>query len=87
MGTLPSELNQSHFLGLASDGVCRAFSVAGKAVSSYFAVSPLPVDGQAVSFLRHFPSGFPGRSLTVTLFPGSPDFPPSVEQLSDCLTF
>src|SRR4029078_4059472 len=44
--------------GLAPQGVCRASSVAGRAVRSYRTVSPLPDlrRGPAVCSLFHFPS-------------------------------
>jgi hypothetical protein len=63
--------------GLAPGGVCRAASVAGRAVGSYPTVSPLPArrTGQAVCFLWHFPWGRPRRMLSGTVFPWSPDFP------------
>ena len=68
--------------GLAPGGVCRAASVAGRAVGSYPTVSPLP-DGfaarkracPAVCFLWHFPWGRPRRTLSGTVSPWSPDFP------------
>ena len=49
-------------LGLASDGVYNARPVTGPAVVSYTAISPLPV--WAVSFLLHWSSGFPARTLS-----------------------
>ena len=48
--------------GLASDGVYTALPVTSEAVVSYTAVSALP-RGAAVSFLLHFPEGFPYRPL------------------------
>jgi len=67
-------------LGLAPGGVCRAASVAGRAVRSYRTLSPLPAEGRtpgpAVCFLWHFPWGCPRRVLPGTVFPWSPDFPP-----------
>ena len=43
--------------GLAPDGVCRAVRVATSAVSSYLAISPLPVLANLGGiFLLHFPS-------------------------------
>ena len=42
-------------LGLASDGVYRACPVTRAAVSSYLAISPLPVMGPAVYFCCTFP--------------------------------
>src|SRR5215813_11965078 len=64
--------------GLAPGGVCRAASVAGRAVRSYRTVSPLPlrVPARAVSSLWHFPWGRPRRPLAATVDPWSPDFPP-----------
>ena len=42
---------------LAPQGVCPATAVTRSAVSSYLAISPLPLDKLgAVYFLRHFPS-------------------------------
>src|SRR4051812_30118859 len=63
--------------GLAPGGVCRAASVAGRAVGSYPTVSPLPSrrTGLAVCSLWHFPWGRPRRPLTGTVSPWSPDFP------------
>ena len=68
--------------GLAPGGVCRAASVAGRAVGSYPTVSPLPDwfaarkrAGPAVCSLWHFPWGRPRRPLTGTVSPWSPDFP------------
>src|SRR5687768_8996608 len=63
--------------GLAPGGVCRAASVAGRAVGSYPTLSPLPrrLRGEAVCFLWHFPWGRPRRSLSGTVSPWSPDFP------------
>ena len=68
----------SPLFGLAPGGVCHAASVAGRAVSSYPTVSPLPSwrTRQAVCFLWHFPWGRPRRVLPGTVFPWSPDFPP-----------
>lgn len=54
--------------GLAPDGVYHAFSVTGKAVSSYLAFSPLPRMCGAVYFLWHFPWGRP-RSPLATILP------------------
>ena len=65
--------------GFAPGGVCRAASVAGRAVRSYRTLSPLPAaadaDRRAVYFLWHFPWGRPRRTLSGTVFPWSPDFP------------
>ena len=72
----------SPLFGLAPGGVCRAASVAGRAVGSYPPVSPLPGwfaarkrAGPAVCFLWHFPWGRPRRTLSGTVSPWSPDFP------------
>ena len=64
--------------GLAPGGVCRAASVAGRAVRSYRTLSPLPlpVSGhEAVCFLWHFPWSRLRRTLSGTVSPWSPDFP------------
>ena len=46
-------------------------------MGSYPTVSPLPdLLGAAVCFLWHFPWGRPRRTLSGTVFPWSPDFPP-----------
>ena len=68
--------------GLAPGGVYPATAVASGAVRSCRTVSPLPwpmvSHGRpAVCFLWHFPWGRPRRPLTGTVFPWSPDFPPS----------
>lgn len=67
--------------GLAPGGVCPATPVTGGAVRSYRTLSPLPdarkIGGRAVYFLWHFPWGRPRRTLSGTVFPWSPDFPPS----------
>jgi hypothetical protein len=74
--------------GLAPGGVYPAAAVTGGAVRSYRTVSPLPVRysprnisragiARAVCFLWHFPWGHPRRPLAGTVFPWSPDFPPS----------
>ena len=48
---------QASLFGLAPDGVCRAVRVATSAVSSYLAISPLPVLADLGGiFLLHFPS-------------------------------
>ena len=72
----------SPLFGLAPGGVCRAASVAGRAVGSYPTVSPLPGwfiarkrANPAVCFLWHFPWGRPRRTLSGTVSPWSPDFP------------
>ncbi len=53
--------------GLAPGGVCHAFRVATKAVSSYLAISTLPRHAGAVYFLWHFPRGHPQFVLRTTL--------------------
>jgi len=65
--------------GLAPGGVYPAACVTAGAVRSYRTVSPLPagLHARAVCFLWHCPWGRPRRSLTGTVFPWSPDFPPS----------
>jgi hypothetical protein len=65
--------------GIAPGGVYHAGPVAGPAVGSYPTLSPLPPPTEAsgaVCFLRHFPWGYPRRTLSGTVFPWSPDFPP-----------
>ena len=51
--------------GLTSDGVCLAFAVASKAVSSYLAFSPLPALAKepAVHSLLHFPRDYSHQAL------------------------
>ncbi len=61
---------------LAPGGVCRAGPVTGPAVRSYRPVSPFPAHAPEVCFLWHFPWGRPRRTLSGTVFPWSPDFPP-----------
>jgi len=63
--------------GLAPGGVCHAVPVAGPAVRPYRTLSPLPHRNAAVSFLWHFPWGRPRRTLSGTVAPWSPDFPPA----------
>jgi len=56
--------------GLAGGGVCPAGPVAGTAVSSYLAFSPLPIlhkEAPAVFFLWHFPWGCPRWMLSTTV--------------------
>jgi hypothetical protein len=45
------------------------------ALTAPFHPYPRPDRARAVCFLWHFPSGCPGRPLTGTVFPWSPDFP------------
>ena len=68
----------SSLFGLAPGGVCRAVRIAASAVRSYRTLSPLPRAGspRAVCFLWHFPWGRPRRTLSGTVLPWSPDFPP-----------
>ncbi len=70
----------SPLFGLAPGVVYPATTVTGGAVRSYRTLSPLPAKPkgeQAVYFLWHFPWGRPRRALPGTVFPWSPDFPPS----------
>jgi hypothetical protein len=69
---------------LAPGGVYHAGAVAGPAVRSYRALSPLPpprglaaIGGLAVCSLWHCPWGRPRRALPGAVFPWSPDFPPA----------
>ena len=65
--------------GLAPGGACRAVFVAEDAVRSYRTISTLP--GQcplAVCFLLRFPWSRLRRTLSGTVLPWSPDFPPAV---------
>ena len=69
--------------GLAPGGVCRAATVARRAVSSYLTFSPLPPGPgkgrMAVSFLWHCPRGRPHRGLPGTLPCGARTFlPPAI---------
>ena len=66
--------------GLAPGGVCHAGPVARTAVRSYRPVSPLPARAPAVCSLWHFPWGRPRRTLSGTVFPWSPDFPPGTRR-------
>jgi len=76
---LSGKPDMSPLFGLAPGGVCRAAPVTSCAVRSYRTLSPLPASRgprQAVCFLWHFPWGRPRRTLSGTVFPWSPDFPP-----------
>ncbi len=78
----PEGGQSSPFLfGLAPGGVYPAAPVARGAVRFYRTVSPVPAGGfplaRAVCFLWHCPWGRPRRTLSGTVFPWSPDFPPS----------
>ena len=76
--------------GLAPGGVCRATTVAGCAVGSYPAVSPLLEAhwvARAVYFLWHFPRGRPHRVLPGTLPCGARTFLPTRVGLSDRLCY
>jgi len=66
--------------GLAPDGVYPATDVATSAVSSYLAISPLPIylNKLAVYFLWHFPSPHGVRSLTGILLCGARTFLPAL---------
>jgi hypothetical protein len=68
----------SPLFGFAPGGACHAAHVAMRAVRSYRTVSPLPlgVSREAVCFLWRFPWGRPRRTLSGTVSPWSPDFPP-----------
>ena len=66
---------------LAPDGVYPAADVATSAVSSYLAISTLPVllaQPSAVYFLWHFPSPHGVRSLTGILLCGARTFLPAL---------
>ena len=67
--------------GLAPGGVCRAVCIAAAAVRSYRTVSPLPSFARglrrAVCSLWHFPWARARRTLSGTVCPWSPDFPPA----------
>ena len=82
-GNAPAPLRrQPSLFGLAPGGVYPAAPVARRAVRSCRTVSPLPAGclatlARAVCFLWHFPWGRPRRPLSGTVFPWSPDFPPS----------
>lgn len=82
-GPSPLARRASSLFGFAPGGACHAVPVAGSAVRSYRTFSPLPADGsrnlrpQAVRSLWRFPWGRPRRTLSGTVFPWSPDFPPS----------
>jgi hypothetical protein len=82
---LPASRRRPPLFGLAPGGVYPAAAVAGSAVRSYRTVSPVPAWvaprgsplAPAVCFLWHFPWGRPRRPLAGTVFPWSPDFPPT----------
>src|SRR5512135_3803220 len=74
--------------GLAPDGVYPATDVATSAVSSYLAISTLPVllaQPSAVYFLWHFPSPHGVRPLTGILLCGARTFLYTASVCSDCL--
>ena len=78
-GTSPAPF----LFGLAPGGVCRAVSVAGNAVRSYRTVSPLPASPKRTGglfsvalSLGFAPEGSSRRTLSGTVRPWSPDFPP-----------
>jgi hypothetical protein len=73
--------------GLAPDGVYPATDVATSAVSSYLAISPLPVyrNKLAVYFLWHFPSPHGVRPLAGILLCGARTFLYAHKVRSDCL--
>ena len=67
--------------GLAPGGVCRAASVTGRAVRSYRTLSPLPISRDRRSALCGTVPGLDARrTLSGTVFPWSPDFPPLSKQ-------
>lgn len=82
-GPSPLARRASSLFGFAPGGACRAVPVAGSAVRSYRTFSPLPraqsrnFRSGAVRSLWRFPWGRPRRTLSGTVFPWSPDFPPS----------
>jgi len=67
--------------GLAPDGVYPATDVATSAVSSYLAISPLPIyrNKLAVYFLWHFPSPHGVRPLTGIPLYGARTFLPALQ--------
>jgi len=77
----PEALATTSFLfGLAPGGVCRAVFVTENAVRSYRTVSPLPrlnATRRGGLFSVALSLGFnPRRTLSGTVRPWSPDFPP-----------
>ncbi len=76
--TCPDFSGPALLSGLAPGGVCRAASVAGRAVRSYRTVSPLPFSKERrFAFCGTVPRLDARRTLSGTVFPWSPDFPPS----------
>jgi hypothetical protein len=81
-GPSPLARKASSLFGFAPGGACHAVPVAGSAVRSYRTFSPLPREEgrsflhEAVRSLWRFPWGRPRRTLSGTVFPWSPDFPP-----------
>ncbi len=76
--TCPAFAGRVLLSGLAPGGVCRAASVAGRAVRSYRTVSPLPFSKERrFAFCGTVPRLDARRTLSGTVFPWSPDFPPS----------
>jgi len=74
--TCPACAERVLLSGLAPGGVCRAASVAGRAVRSYRTVSPLPRPKARRSLLcGTVPRLDARRTLSGTVFPWSPDFP------------
>ena len=65
------------YLALLPVGFTVPPTVAGGAVRSYRTLSPFPPRTAVVCFLWHFPWGRPRRALPGTVFPWSPDFPPT----------
>lgn len=80
-GPSPLARTASSLFGFAPGGACHAVPVAGSAVRSYRTFSPLPASRgtQAVRSLWRYPWGRPRRTLSGTVFPWSPDFPPPRE--------
>jgi len=54
-GNPPGLLGPPSLLGLAPGGVCRAATVAGRAVRSYRTLSPFPAQGWRSAFCGTFP--------------------------------
>jgi hypothetical protein len=79
-GPCPTEIGTGDLLGLAGGGVCRAAPVARGAVSSYLAISPLPVPAlrRAIGgvFSVALSRGLPRVGVTDHRALPSPDFPP-----------
>src|SRR6478752_3442014 len=74
--SLARRLRTPSLFGFAPGWVCHAALVAKNAVRSYRTFSPLPQRTAAVHSLWHCPWGRPRRTLSGTVCPWSPDFPP-----------